>query len=391
MSIPEILLAQLANILVSHISETSTPGLSAAILTSTRCYTLTAGQANLQPPQPIHPSHLFGVGSVTKIFTATVILQLVEEGKLNLSDTVSQRLAPETYWGIDDAADATVSQLLRHEAGIDSWEDDPVWIAHGRGKGLDPSYVWGKTEPLRYLRRPKKTAPERGKWYYSNTNYTLLGLLIEAITANTAESEIRKRILEPLALEDIYFEAFEAPRGHIPSRYHWVTDTFRAVAGLSVRLPLVRNDLLDVSTSNLSFEWIAGGMLGSATDLVRFGKALRDGRLPEPESLETMKQWKDAGTTGCEMGHGIFRIKFAGPCGSEFCNGHFGDVLGFSGGLWWAEEGNVVVAVFSNVGTMHAGPVAGSVAHIIMSMGFLEVARELGDYDGSCDVVGDKA
>lgn len=375
------LLAKLTNILQKHISETSTPGLSAAILTHSTCHTLTAGHANLQPLQPIQPSHLFGIGSITKVFTATVILQLIEEGKLSLSDTVSQHLPPETYANIDDAANASISQLLRHQAGIDSWEDDPEWIAHGRGRHLVPAHVWSKTEPLGYIRRPKKTAPRSGEWYYSNTNYTLLGLVIEKLTANTAESEIRARILEPLALRNTYLEGFEPARGHVPSRYHWVTDTFRSTAGICPSFPLVRDDLLDATTSNLSVEWTAGGMLSSASDLVKFGQALRDGKLLKPESLDTMKQWVGAATPGSEMGHGLFRMKFTGSGGSNYWNGHFGGVLGFTGGLWWAEDGDVVVGVFSNVGTMHAGSVAGSGAHVIVSTEFLGTARELADCD----------
>jgi D-alanyl-D-alanine carboxypeptidase len=323
---------------------------------------------------------VFGIGSITKVFIATVILQLAEEARLNLSDNVSQHLEPETYANITNASDSTISQLLRHEAGIDSWEDDAEWIAHGRGKDLDPSHVWGKTEPLEYVRRPRKIAPPQGEWYYSNTNYTLLGLVIEAVTANTAEGEIRSRIIEPLGL-GIYLEGFEAAHGDMPSRYHWVTDTFRSAAGLCPLFPLVRPDLMDASTSNLSVEWTAGGMLSSARDLVVFGKALRDGRLLKPASLKLMRQWRPTTTLGGEMGHGLFRIKFAGSGESEYWDGHFGGVLGFTAGLWWAEDGDVVVSVFSNVGTMHAGAVPGSGAHVIMNSGFLSAARELARCD----------
>ncbi|OAQ64678.1 D-stereospecific peptide hydrolase [Pochonia chlamydosporia 170] len=375
------LLTKLKSILQDHITETSTPGLSAAILTPNACHTLTAGQSNLQTQQQIEPFHLFGIGSITKVFTAIVILQLCEEGKLRLSDAVAHHLSSETYAEIDDAADATISQLLGHEAGIDSWEDDPKWITHGRGQTLDPRHIWEKTEPLSYIRRPKRIAPKRGEWYYSNTNYTLLGLIIEKIAQNTAESEIRNRILTPLNLHDIYLEGFETARGALPSRHHWATDTFRSTAGICPSFSLIRDDLIDASTSNLSVEWTAGGMLSSATDLVRFGQALRDGKLLRPESLDVMKKWRTT-APGSEAGRGLFRTKFAGSGGSEYWDGHFGGVLGFTAGLWWAEDGDVVVAVFSNVGTMHAGSVAGSGAHVIMNTGFLGVARELAEVDG---------
>ncbi|QKX61054.1 uncharacterized protein TRUGW13939_08200 [Talaromyces rugulosus] len=365
-------LAKLNAILEESIAA-GVPGLSVEIASSRGHWTLTAGVSD--GLQAIEPTHVFGIGSITKVFTAVVIFQLIEEGKLHLSDTVCRILGSEIYRDIDDAAEATVAQLLSHTAGIDSWEDDSLWIREGRGSKLDPTHIWDKVEPLGYIRRPKITAPSRGDWYYANTNYTLLGLMIEKITQSTAEAEIRRRILEPLAMEHTFLEGFEPPnQGKLAHRYQWATDTFRDTAGICPSFPGARDGrLIDCTKSNLSVEWVAGGMVSSASDLTKFAVALRDGRLLSSESLDIMTTWRPA-TDSSEMGHGIFRRR---DHGTNAWLGHFGGVLGFTGALWWKEEGDCVISVLSNVGTMHAGKVPSSAAHVIIDSNILEIASQL--------------
>ncbi|CAI6101485.1 unnamed protein product [Clonostachys chloroleuca] len=351
------------------------PGLSVAVSSVRKTWTFSSGVSNLRSLEPVDTTHLFGIGSITKIFVAVVVLQLVEEGKLGLLDTVNGLLEPGVYRGIVDAGDATVARLLSHEAGIDSWEDDPSWIRNGRGSEIEPSYIWAKTETLDYIRRPKKTAPEPGRWYYSNTNYTLLGLIIEKVTGSSAESEIRHRVLNPLGMRQTYLEGFESPpsEGLLPSRYHWATDTFRDAAGTSPLFPPMSERLIDCTSSNLSTEWTAGGILSSATDLATFAVALRDGKLLSSESLAVMTEWRSV-ANGEEMGHGLFRIKRPD---ADAWLGHFGGVLGFTAALWWKESGDCAVVVLSNVGRMHAGNVPSSGSHIVVKSNLLEVASKL--------------
>ncbi|KAK5994165.1 D-alanyl-D-alanine carboxypeptidase-like protein [Cladobotryum mycophilum] len=350
------------------------PGLSAAIYSARGQWTFTTGVSDLQKLQPVETTHLFGIGSITKVLVAVVVLQLIEEERLQLSDSVGKILSSEVYAGIDDGEDATVMQLLSHTAGIDSWEDDPLWIRKGRGSETDPAHVWKKSEPLEYIHRSKTTAPDPGQYYYSNTNYTLLGLIIENVTKSTVEAEIRQRIIEPLGMEHIFLEGFERPnKGLLPRRYHWATDTFRDTAGICSSFPELGGNLIDCTSSNLSTEWAAGGMVSSASDLVKFAAALRDGRLLRPESLAVMKDWRP--TTGPnEVGHGLFRMKRSED---SVWLGHFGGVLGFTGALWWAEKGDCIICVLSNVGVMHAGDVPSSAAHLILKSQILELASRL--------------
>lgn len=265
--------------------------------------------------------------------------------------------------------------MLSHTAGVESWEDDPVWIVEGRGKELYPEKIWTKTEPLDYIRRPNPSGPEPGQWSYSSTNYTLLGLVIEEITEKTTESEIRRRILDPLGMEHTYLEGYEKPQpDRLPRRYHWATEKFRETAGICPSFSEVRDNLIDATGSSLSVEWTAGGIVSSPLDLLKFAIAIRDGKLLSPSSLGIMKAWRP--TTGPEeMGHGLFR--YESPAGDGRWLGHFGSVLGFTGSLLWKEEGDCAVAILANVGTMHAGKVPSSAFHVLLNSDFFRLASEL--------------
>ena len=98
----------------------------------------------------MRPDMLFGVGSITKTFVAVVILQLAEEGRLDLSATAESVLASGVD-GVPNAATATIAQLLNHTGGVPSWEDDPAWIRDGRVDRLDVDRMWDKTATLAYM------------------------------------------------------------------------------------------------------------------------------------------------------------------------------------------------------------------------------------------------
>lgn len=351
-------------------------GFSAAISSRhTDLLELQVGHANIVKNEPVNRAHLFGIGSITKVFVAVVIFQLIEEQKLKLTDTAGQYISSEVLHDIDNAEAATIQQLLSHTAGIDSWENDPKWIVDGRGANIDLARIWGKGDTLEYLRRPKIAAPDPADWYYSNTNYTILGLIIERITQNTAEAEIRRRILVPLDMTETFFDEFEEcpASGTVTCRYHYATAQFRETAGVPTAFASVLPDIIEATGSNLSVSWAAGGMISSASDLIKFGLALRDGQLLEPSSMQVLQKWSPTSMDGHEMGHGLFRVTLPGK-GSWM--GHSGGVLGFSSALWWKEGEDCVTSVLSNVGTVHAGKVPFGVSGVVRESDFLNIVPQ---------------
>ena len=185
------------------------PGISVAVATHEGLvFEGVAGKANLQTGTPVRSDMLFGIGSITKTFVAVVILQLAEEGRLDLKTTAASLLGAAVK-GIPNANKATIAQLLNHTGGVPNWEDDPVWIRDGRGTNLNVARIWGKQDTLNYIKGHTPLAAPGEKCSYANTNYTLLGMIVEKVTGEEAVNEIHRRILVPLGLKDTYLEGFE--------------------------------------------------------------------------------------------------------------------------------------------------------------------------------------
>jgi D-alanyl-D-alanine carboxypeptidase len=349
------------------------PGVSATIANRKGViWSRTAGFADIAARTPMTHDYVFGVGSITKTFVSVLAFQLAEEGLLSLDATLSSILGSDIVRGIANADTATIAQLMNHTAGIPSWEDDPVWIRDGRGKTIEPSRSWGKGDTLDYIRGDRHPAlfPAGQSFSYSNTHFTLLGLVIEHVAGSSLQAELRRRIIDPLELTHTYLEGFEERSSMLlPRRYHYATETFRQVAGIAESFSEVPHGLIDVSGSNLSVEWAAGGIVSSPRDLVRFASALRDDELLRPGTLNRMRTWVSA-RPNADAGHGLFRFETS----SGFLDGHNGNVLGFTGSFWWAEKGDCVVAVLANVGSMHAGAVPAGASDVALRGDFPALA-----------------
>jgi len=391
---------------------------TATSTSDTGCCTSGAdGLCDVRSGKAMTTDHAFCVGSITKTFVAVVVLQLVEEGKLELDGgTVLDylRSSPpeirELVGRVPGSSTATIRHLLSHQSGIPTWEFVPAWIRAGRGRGiLDETRIWDKHEPLSHLvsdeEHGRLTCQQPGdRFSYSNTNYTLLGLVIESVTGNDASDEIRRRILEPLQLKGAYLESFEAAQANpMPHHYHFATRAFRDTAGLAgcfEELPHHHPYLVETTRANLSCEWMAGGLVMSTFDLAKFGQALQQGRLLGPAMQREMFIYHapassivgddPLGGKGSELTEkyclGIARAEWstntssskdAHRCDSTTTTtamwNHGGLTLGFSSKLLWLEDKNrsrtgggepavgdsapdtvVFVAVASNSGWMHS-------------------------------------
>ena len=205
----------------------------------------------------------FRVGSVTKTFTATIVLQLVAEGRLRLSDTIERHLPGVVPGG----KKITIRQLLNHRSGLANFTDDTGWLARAsRSPSIRP------IDTLRFAAAQPLDFPPGSEWRYSNTNYIALGLVIEKTTGNTYREELERRILGPLALK----------RTELP------------------RTRRLRD--LDDEGENPDIPWAAGALVSNTHDLAGFFSALLSGRLLSEGSLAQMKQTV---VVGYEVGYGL--------------------------------------------------------------------------------------
>jgi len=209
------------------------------------------------------------IGSITKTFTAVVVMQLVEEGKLSLDDTVDNWF-PEQQNGDK----ITVRMLLSHTSGLADYQ---------KLFALDPENFIREWTPEELIAVANQAGPVGVPGsriaHYSSTNYIMLGRIIEKVTGNSWEHEIESRIIQPLDLKDT----------------RCVTDVNRKEATVPVYLKTSDGylSLLDhpwYSQVSSSVAWAAGGIASSVSDLMTFASALFDGRLVSKETLDIMAQ-----------------------------------------------------------------------------------------------------
>ncbi len=358
------------------------PGISAAIgVGDSVVWTGTAGYNDVLRRVPLTVDDRFGVGSITKTFVARVILQLVAEGKLDLDKTPQDYLDLEIVRSVPNTGTATLRHLLNHQSGIPTWEFQEDWIRKGRGADMELGYVWGKTETLKYCTRDllPPTGEPGERYSYSNTNYTILGLIIEAVTGNDAAQEIRSRLLDPLGLENTFLESFENVPGGYVHHYHYATPEFVEVAGVHRGFPEIRRYLVESTAGNLSPEWTAGGIVASASDLVRWAQELRDGKLLTPEMhREALTYYppEESRNSRAQYLQGISRTELYYEGHARL--GHGGGTLGFSAAMYWFENTDVVMVLLTNVGAMHSGLMMSPVGNFMSRLWLPEVMRYLG-------------
>ena len=263
--------------------------------------TATAGVVDLARPAPLARQARFRVGSITKTFVATVVLQLVEEGRLDLDRPVATWL-PGVLPGGDGV---TVRHLLNHTSGLPDFDEDPAWLGgYLTGRTTTPAALLAMA-----LARPVTSSPGAG-WSYSNTNYVVAGMLVEAVTGTTLEHQLRRRIFGPLGLGHTSFPS----TGDIDGAHaHGYVPPFASPTGR----------LLDATSLSPTWVWAAGAIVSTPRDVTRFYRALLAGELLGPAMLDAMLT-----TVPVEPGrrYGLGILSLESPCGVVW--GHDGGVPG---------------------------------------------------------------
>lgn len=239
------------------------------VTTPTGCWKGSSGVADLRTNAPLPANARFRIGSVTKVFTATVVLQLAAEHRVSLDAPVQRYLPdllPATY------PDLTVRQLLNHTDGLPSptLPDDIEWaLAHRYDR-------WTPNQIVRLaLRNPREFDPGK-KQHYTNMGYIVAGLLIEKITGHSYAQEVQRRVSGPLRLRDTYVPGADPTiRGPHAHGYQLVVRN-----GVS--------SLTDVTNWSQTFTPASGDMISTLADLDTFTAALFGGRLLPPAQLDEM-------------------------------------------------------------------------------------------------------
>jgi D-alanyl-D-alanine carboxypeptidase len=260
--------------------------------------------------KPITAATRFRIGSITKMFTAAMILQLVDEKKLKLTDTLDKY-----FPRVLNASKITIAHVLGHRSGIHSIGGMPEYRAL-REKGATPA------ELLAMLEKAGPSDFEPGsKFVYTNDNYLLLGMLVEKLTGKTYQENLSKRIASKIGLKDTY--AASGP-----------TDSAKNES-FSYRFG---RDWDQDSDIHWSLFFGAGGIISTPTDLVKFITALFDGKVISKQSLALMTTMKD------DYGFGMGVDKF----GDQTYYGHTGGAQSYGAWLAYLPEEKFAFAYATN-------------------------------------------
>jgi D-alanyl-D-alanine carboxypeptidase len=283
-----------------------------------------AGAARLAPRRALQPTDRYRIASVTKSFVAAVVLQLVGEGRLRLSDPVARRLPGL----VPDGGTITIRQLLSHSSGLFDYDEDSAWV---KARLARPGRVWSARELVRIaVRHPPHFEPG-SFWRYSNTNYVVLGLLVEAVTGRPLGAVLRSRLVEPLQLRATAYPLRTALTGAYAHGY--------LVSGPP--LPGPPGSLIDTSALVSPSSWGAGQLVSNADDVTAFFAALLGGRLLRPAQLRALK----TPVAGFDYGLGIYSRPTR--CGVAW--GHNGDIPGWRNVVFATSDGRRVATVMVNV------------------------------------------
>jgi D-alanyl-D-alanine carboxypeptidase len=277
------------------------------------------GLADVEARRAIAPQTVFRLGSITKQFTAAVILQLVQEGRISLDDPLSRFLTDYPQPG----ASATVRQLLNHMSGIQSYTGIPGWMVEA-----NTSRAYTTAEMIALFRDLPSPTPPGQAWAYNNSGYVLLGAIIERVTGKAWHQAVAERITGPLGLRTIGYGVDRESGPTMARGYTRAEGQVRPAQRIHMSVPHG-----------------AGALVGTVGDLAKWARALHHGRVVSPALYAAMTapaSLPEGRTHPYGFGLGL------GDLRGRATIGHGGGIFGFSTDSVYIPSDDLFVAVFAN-------------------------------------------
>lgn len=316
-------------VVIEQMQKMRIPGVLVSVQTPDRgSWQAALGFSDVGTGAPMDLADHVRVGSITKTFTATVILQLAQEGRLGLDDP----LAPH-FPGVDTNG-ATIRQALQLTSGIPDYTSVPFLNALAD----DPQRVWSPEQLLASVAGEPAMFPAGQGWYYSNTNYVLLGMLAEQLTGQPIGEVFEQRIFQPLNMTGCSMpDGADATIPEPRSRGYM----FGADWGREPSPPAALPPLRDVTDANPSWGFSAGAAICTLADMAIWGGALATGALLVPEMQAQRLAYVPAGDPRVRYGLGVVDI--------NGLVGHNGEITGYMSQTARRESDGTVIVVLANL------------------------------------------
>jgi len=283
-----------------------------------------SGVADLKTNAPLKTTDRLLAGSIGKTFVAALALLLVEDGKLNLNDKIEKWLGSESWFPkLPNGKDITLRMLLNHSSGIENHVDlESFQKQLLKSVGHNVKYE----ELISFVLNSKPLFPAGSDYHYADTNYILVGLIIEKVSGKTLYESINERLLNPYKLERT-----------IPSNASALPEVAN---GYVENKPLIVDGKF---TINPQWEWAGGGFASTAEDLARWGGLLYSGSILSPASMDEMLK---STTFGEGAGYGLGVMITRSKWGRSY--GHDGEFPGYLSDLRYYTKYKLAISVMVN-------------------------------------------
>jgi D-alanyl-D-alanine carboxypeptidase len=308
-------------------------GTAGFVLADGSTFAIAVGVSDRTAGTPMRTSDRLLLGSVGKTYASAVALQMIHERRFSLDDTLDKFFGSRPWFSrIANGRTITVRHLMTHTSGLVRYEFNPKFT---QDLSANPDKVWTGEDRLAYLfDAPPPFAPGAG-WEYSDTNYIVLGMIIERVSTNTFYDEARKRLLVPFALRDT-----------VPADSRTVPGLVQGYAGANNPFggsdEMIKDGKFAV---NPQFEWTGGGWAVTTLDLARWGKILYEGKAFDRSMMGPFLDGVPA-KLGPESRYGLGVIIRPSPAGPTY--GHSGFMPGYMTELLYFPEMKVSIAVQVN-------------------------------------------
>ena len=320
----------------SLVEATQIPGINFSIIYSDgNQVDYSAGFAHMKNGIPLSPNDKFLSGSIGKTYAATLLFQLIDQGKVHLEDPFLS-FFPDSQWllKLPNIKEITVEHLLQHRSGLPRWVLKPeVWETLSK----DPDKVWTYKDRLSFVFDDPPVHPAGKGWAYSDTNYLLIGMLIERLMGQGYYTVVDSLILRPTKLTET-----------LPSNTRTLPGLVMAYSQLPPQFHIPDTVLEEKRyLFNPQIEWTGGGMASTTSDLARWAKTYYAGDLFSSSLLEKVVRINPngkevMGTSSYGMGSFIYST----PLGKAY--GHSGFMPGYTSIFAYYPDLNIAVALQSN-------------------------------------------
>jgi D-alanyl-D-alanine carboxypeptidase len=315
------------------------PGAVAAIYEAGNLWTLSSGYAKIEGQIPIQSCHLVYTQSIAKSYMAVVIMQLAEEGKIDINSKITEYLPSEIISMLVGADQVTVKMLLNHTSGLPEYNYQPTYVTRLL---QNPTRIFTPKEYISYIEGKELDFEPGSRYSYRNTNYVLLALIAEQITGDHGKY-MEEHIFEKLGLDNTFYKIKQGESyGDRLVNGYWDRYSNGIVENVSV-----------LQNTNVASMVGDDGIITTAEESILYLKGLMEGKLVSEESLAQLKEWVLDKKGNPQYGLGLDYTTFL----REPAIGHSGGGLGSGSQLYYFPEKEMYMFFGINLGTVTDSPI----------------------------------